>query len=122
MGFDDGPDPLPLGVFEPFRGEAQPGGQPLFALNPLAELVVGFHPSRLSTVPAAVQQTGRLMPGFWSDAPHAPRTVNRMRGTLIVKPPCDLWDQHPTILPATAPRVHPDRRKRNISPLLQPTR
>src|SRR3954469_5906984 len=73
MGFDDGPDPLPLGFFEPFRGEAQPGGQPLFAPNPLAELVVGFHPSRLSTVPAAVQQTGRLMPGFWSDAPRAPR-------------------------------------------------
>src|SRR5204863_5291094 len=72
MGFDDGPDPLSLGFFEPFRGEAQPGGQPLFALNPLAELVVGFHPSRLSTVPAAVQQTGRLMPGFWSGAPHAP--------------------------------------------------
>ena len=26
MGFDDGPDPLPLGFFEPVRGEAQPGG------------------------------------------------------------------------------------------------
>lgn len=82
MGFDDGPDPLPLGFFEPFRGEAEPGGQPLFALNPLAELVVGFHPSRLSTVPAAVQQTGRLMPGFWSDAPHAPvLSVERIEPT-----------------------------------------
>src|SRR3954471_8041777 len=77
MGFDDGPDPLPLGFFEPFRREAEPGGQPLFALNPLAELVVGFHPSRLSTVPTAVQQTGRLMPGFWSDAPHAPYIVRQ---------------------------------------------
>src|SRR3954468_13572454 len=77
MGFDDGPDPLPLDFFEPLRGEAEPGGQPLFALNPLAELVVGFHPSRLSTVPAAVQQTGRLLPGFWSDAPHAPDFLGR---------------------------------------------
>jgi len=46
MGFDDGPDPLLLGFFEPFRGEAEPGGKPLFAPNPLMELVVGFHSSR----------------------------------------------------------------------------
>ena len=72
MGFNDGLDPLPLGFVQPFRGEVQAGGQPLLALDPLAELVVGFHPSRLSTIPAAVQQTGRLMPGFWSDASHAP--------------------------------------------------
>jgi hypothetical protein len=26
MGFDDGPDPLALGVFEPLCGEAEPGG------------------------------------------------------------------------------------------------
>ena len=51
MGLDDGPDPLPLGFFEPFGGEAEPGGQPLFALNPLVELVVGFHPSRLTIGP-----------------------------------------------------------------------
>src|SRR3954449_2000698 len=72
MGFDDGPDPLLLGFFETFRGEAQPGGQPLLAPNPLAELVVGFHPSTLITVPAAVQQTGRLMAGFCAYAPRPP--------------------------------------------------
>jgi hypothetical protein len=45
--FDNGPDPLSLGFFEPFRGEAQPGAQPLFAPDPLLQLVVDFHPSRL---------------------------------------------------------------------------
>jgi hypothetical protein len=34
MGFDDGPDPLLLGFFEPFRGEAQPGGELPFAPDP----------------------------------------------------------------------------------------
>jgi len=34
MGFDHGPHPLPLGFFEPFRGEAQSGGKPLFAPDP----------------------------------------------------------------------------------------
>ena len=37
MGFDHGPDPLPLGFFEPFRGEAQPGCKPLFAPDPLSD-------------------------------------------------------------------------------------
>jgi hypothetical protein len=64
----DGPDPLLLGFVEPFRGEAQPGDQPLFALNPFLELGVGFHPSGLSIGPVAVQQTGRIMAGFCSDA------------------------------------------------------
>ena len=27
MGFDDGPDPLALGLFQAFRGEAEPGGE-----------------------------------------------------------------------------------------------
>jgi hypothetical protein len=27
VGFDNVPDPLPLGFPEPFRGEAQPGGR-----------------------------------------------------------------------------------------------
>ena len=31
MGFDDGPDSLPPGFVEPFPGEPEPGGQPLFA-------------------------------------------------------------------------------------------
>src|SRR3954462_10473810 len=79
MGFDDGPDPLLLGFFEPFRGEAQRGGQPLLALNPLAELVVGFHPSTLIPVPAAVQQTGRLMAGFCADATRPPAIAARTR-------------------------------------------
>ena len=66
MGFDDGPDPLALGFFQAFRGEAEPGGDLLFAANPLSELVVGFHPSRLTISPVAVQQTGRLMACSWS--------------------------------------------------------
>jgi hypothetical protein len=60
MGFDDGPDSLPLGFFEPFGGEAKPGGKPLLAPNPLLELIVGLHPSRLTIDPVAVQQTGQL--------------------------------------------------------------
>src|SRR3954463_4692448 len=96
MGFDDGPDPLLLGFIEPFRGEAQAGGQPLFALNPLAELVVGFHPSRLSTVPAAVQQTGRLMPGFWSDAPHAPSSSGPRYPASPRSSPSRSWPSYAT--------------------------
>src|SRR5262249_3687541 len=60
MGFDDGSDPLALGVFQALGGEAEPGGDLLFAANPLVELVVGFHSSRLTVSPVAVQQTGRL--------------------------------------------------------------
>jgi hypothetical protein len=49
MGFDDGPDPLLLGFFEPCRGEAQPGGQPLLALNPLLErMALGFSQSPMN--------------------------------------------------------------------------
>src|SRR5512135_793085 len=72
MGFDDGPDPLPLVLFEPFRGQAEAGRKLPFALNPLVERVVGLHPFRIGTTLSAVQQTGRLRAGFWSDAPHAP--------------------------------------------------
>src|SRR5262245_35309797 len=73
MGFDDRPDPLPLGLFEPFRGQAEAGSKPPFTLNPLVEGVVGLQPFRIGTTLSAVQQTGRLMAGFWSDAPYAPR-------------------------------------------------
>ena len=61
MGFDDGPDPLPLGGFQAFRCEAEPGGELPFAANPLFELVVGSHFPRLTISLVAVQQTGRLM-------------------------------------------------------------
>ena len=44
MGFDDGPDPLPLGPFQAFRGQAEPGGEPLLAPEPLFQLVVGSIP------------------------------------------------------------------------------
>jgi hypothetical protein len=33
MGFSDGPDPLPLGLLEPFRGQAEAGRKLPFALN-----------------------------------------------------------------------------------------
>src|SRR5205823_375316 len=46
-------------------------------LNPLAEPVVGFHPSTLITVPAVVQQTERLMAGFCADATRHPSTAAR---------------------------------------------
>jgi hypothetical protein len=36
---------------------------------------VGLHPFRIGTPLSAVQQTGRLMAGFWSDAPHAPKVA-----------------------------------------------
>ena len=72
MGFNHGSDPLPLGLLEPFRGQAEAGRKLPFALNPLVEGVVGLHPFRIGTTLSAVQQTGRLMAGFWSDAPHAP--------------------------------------------------
>jgi hypothetical protein len=73
MGLNDGPDPLPLGLFEPFRGQAEAGRKLPFALNPLVEGVVGLYPVRIGTTLSAVQLTGRLMAGFWSDAPDAPR-------------------------------------------------
>ena len=60
MGFDDGPDPLALGVFQAFRGEAEPGGDLLFAANPLLELVVGFHSSRLTISPVAARVAGDI--------------------------------------------------------------
>jgi hypothetical protein len=65
--FDDGPDPLPLGFFETFCGAAEPGGELLFASDPLSQLVVDFHPSRLHIGPSAVQQTERLSVGFCSE-------------------------------------------------------
>ena len=66
MGFDDGPDPLALGVFQALRGETEPGGDLLIAANPIFEFVVGFHSSRLTISPLAVQQTGRLRACSWS--------------------------------------------------------
>ena len=56
MGFDDGPDPLALGIFQTFGGEAEPGGNLTFAANPLFELVVGFHPSKATHRVAGGQQ------------------------------------------------------------------
>jgi hypothetical protein len=49
MGFDDGPDPLPPGLFEPSRCQAEAGGKLLFALNPPAGRVVRLHPFRIGT-------------------------------------------------------------------------
>ncbi len=60
MGFGDGPDPLLLSPFQAFRGQGESGGEPLLASDPLFQLVVGFHPSRPSIGPVAVQRTGRL--------------------------------------------------------------
>src|SRR3954471_16802549 len=74
MGFDDGPDSLALGLFQALRGEAEACGDLPLAANPLLELVVGFHSSRLSMSPVAVQQTGRLMACIWSNAPRTPST------------------------------------------------
>ena len=73
MGFDDGPDSLALGVVQALRGEAEACGNLLLAANPLLELVVGFHSSRLTMSPVAVQQTGRLMACIWSNATRTPR-------------------------------------------------
>src|SRR4051812_24252959 len=52
MGLDDGPDPLPLGLFEPFRGQAEAGSKLLLASNPLAEGIVGLHPFRIGASPS----------------------------------------------------------------------
>ena len=68
MGFDGGPDPLPLSPA--FRGQAEPGGEPLLAPEPLFQLVVS--PSRLSIGPFAIQQAGRLSLVFCSDATRSP--------------------------------------------------
>ena len=68
MGFDDGPDPLLLGLFEPFRGELQPVGKPPFAADLIQELVVGFHHVRLSDAMVPVQQTGRQSVVFCAPA------------------------------------------------------
>jgi hypothetical protein len=46
MGFDDGPDPLPLGFFESVRSEAQSSGKPLFA----PDSIKGSCPSGSSSV------------------------------------------------------------------------
>jgi hypothetical protein len=89
LGFDDGPDPLLVGYFEPVRGQAEAGSKLLFALNPLAEVVVGLHPFRVSTSLSAVQQTGRLMPAFWSNATRPPpsrRGVFRTPASRFVVP------------------------------------
>src|SRR5689334_16972188 len=72
MGFDDGPDALALGLVQALRGEAEACGNLLLAANPLLELVVGFHSSRLTMRPVAVQETGRLMAAFCSDATRPP--------------------------------------------------
>jgi hypothetical protein len=69
MGFDDGPDPLPLSPFQAFRGQAELGGEPLLASDPRFQLVVGFHPSRPSIGRVAVQRTGRLRTRFIGAGP-----------------------------------------------------
>jgi hypothetical protein len=50
---------------------------------PLPLPLVGLHRFRIGTSPSAVQQTGRIMPGFRSDAPH-PRTS---RGARPIRAP-----------------------------------
>ncbi|HKM53501.1 MAG TPA: hypothetical protein VJY33_08820 [Isosphaeraceae bacterium] len=69
ISLDDGPDPLPLSPFQSLHGEAQAGGELLFAPDPFFQLVVGLHPSRLGSGLLAVQETGRLSVDFCSDAP-----------------------------------------------------
>ena len=76
MGFDDGPGPLALGLLQAFGGEAEPGGDLLFAANSLTERVVGFHSTRLTISPVAVQQTGQLMACSWSNATRTPNSVD----------------------------------------------
>ena len=61
------------------RFAAEPGGKPLFAMNPLFQRVVGSHPSRLGIDPLAVLQTGRHKAGFWSNATRAPFVLLRRR-------------------------------------------
>ncbi len=89
MGFDDGPDSLPLGSFEPFGGEAKPGGKPLLAPNPPSELIVGFHHSRLTIDPVTVQETGRLMASFRSNATGTPLHGARNRQPSEPLEACD---------------------------------
>jgi hypothetical protein len=64
VGLYDGPDPLLLGFFGPFRGEPQSVDEPPLAADLLPELVVGFHHVRLSDAVVSVQQTGRQSVGF----------------------------------------------------------
>ena len=82
MGFDDGPDSLVLGVVQALRGEAEACGNLLLAANPLLEPVVGFHRSKLTMSPVAVQQTGRLMAAFCADATRPPEPDRHQRTTL----------------------------------------
>jgi hypothetical protein len=89
MGVDDSPDPLALGLFQAFGGEAEPGGDLLFAANPLVQLVVGFHPSRLTISPVAVQQTGRLMACFRSNATRTPIQKNQLFHEPVTQGDCD---------------------------------
>jgi hypothetical protein len=111
-GFNHGPDPLPLGLFEPFRSKAEAGRKLPFVLNPLVQGVVGLHPFGIGISLSAVQQTGWLMAGFWSDAPHAPSPPGenpgvpgeaRMRGD----PPHGRRPQiHPNrLVPGPRPRI-----------------
>jgi hypothetical protein len=94
MGFDDGPDSLALGVVQVLRGEAQACGMLLLAANPFSELVVGFHCSGLTMSPVAVQQTGRLMAAFCSEATRSPEPDRHQR----TAPSCALpWDLRPSL-------------------------
>ena len=56
MGFDDGPNLLPLSYFGPFRDEAQPGSNSKFAPDPFSQLIVCFRSSRLSIGPLDLNQ------------------------------------------------------------------
>jgi hypothetical protein len=86
MGFDDGPDSLALGIVQALRGEAEACGKLSLAANPLLEPVVGFHCSRLTMCPVAVQQTGRLMAALCSDATRSPEPDRHQRTTLSLRP------------------------------------
>jgi hypothetical protein len=50
--FDDSPDALPLSLFEPFCGAAEPDGKPLFTLDPLFQPLDRFHPPQFTRRPS----------------------------------------------------------------------
>jgi hypothetical protein len=58
MDFDDGPDALPLSLFEPFRGAAEPDGKPLFTPDPLSQPLDRFHPPQFTS--SAFKERGTL--------------------------------------------------------------
>jgi hypothetical protein len=87
MGLDNSPDPLALGLLQAFRGQAEPRAIPPYAANPLFELVVGFHSPKLINNSLAVQQTGRLVACFWSDATRPPSPLFGGGDRVNLNPP-----------------------------------